>query len=362
MGSQIGKILSVTTFGESHGQGVGVVIEGVPAGLRLDASKIQSFLDRRRPGQSPITSPRNELDRFEYLSGIEDNVTLGSPLTIYVRNHDQKPSEYSDLNQVYRPSHADFTTLQKFGVKAKSGGGRASARETIGRVAAGAIAEQILAHYLPEARIVAWVHSVATITCNVTDIEKIERYAVESSMIRTADPNAEKDMLQVINSAMQDHDSVGGIIRCVISGIPPGLGEPVFDKLEAELAKAMLSLPATKGFEIGSGFLGTTLSGSQHNDIFINKGQKIGTLSNNSGGIQGGISNGECIDFKVAFKPVATIAKSQPSLTVDGIPVVLEPKTGRHDPCVLPRAVPMVEAMAAIIIADHYMRNMFSKI
>lgn len=362
MGSSFGKIFAVTTFGESHGDAVGVVIEGVPSGLELNLEEIQQALDRRRPGQSAITSPRSEADRVACLSGIEDGVTLGSPVTLMVKNTDQKPSDYQELADVLRPSHADFTTLKKYGVKAKSGGGRSSARETIGRVAAGAVAEQVLKKILGSYEVIAWVQTVAGIACGPVDEQLVTRRDVDQSSIRCPDLDTAKSMITLINDVREAGDSVGGIIRCVIRGVPAGLGEPVFDKLEADLAKAMLSLPATKGFEIGSGFQGTTLRGSAHNDAFIVQQGAIRTSTNHSGGVQGGMTNGERIVFNVAFKPVATIAKTQHTLNTKGDPVMMAPKSGRHDPCVLPRAVPMVEAMANLVLADHLLRDRTTKI
>lgn len=358
MTSSFGRQFSVTTFGESHGRSVGVVIDGVPAGLALDIGFIQAQLDRRRPGQSKLTSPRSEADRIEIHSGVEDGVTLGSPIMLMVQNADQRPADYEDLSGVFRPSHADFTTMAKFGVKAKSGGGRSSARETIGRVAAGAIAEQLLNKVLPGFSIVAWVDSVGAVSAQNLDDKIIDRSQVDAWDVRCPDPKAAEAMTALIESAKQDGDSVGGTIRCLIRGVPAGLGEPVFDKLEADLAKAMLSLPATKGFEIGSGFAGTLLKGSEHNDPFEVQDGRVGTATNHSGGVQGGISNGALIVFRVAFKPVATIAKPQKTVTTTGESTVLQPKKGRHDPCVLPRAVPMVEAMATLVIADHWLRSL----
>ncbi len=346
MGNRFGKIFSVTTFGESHGEAVGVVIDGVPSGLKIDMGRIQAALNRRKPGQSALTSPRAETDMVKCLSGVEDDITLGSPLTLMVMNQDKRPEDYQELAEILRPSHADFTTLAKYGVKSKSGGGRASARETIGRVAAGAVAEQVLEKFLGSYEITAWVQSVGGMTCKRVDEAKVQRAEVDQSPVRCPDLDSAKTMIKLIEEVRDAGDSVGGIIRCVIRGVPAGLGEPVFDKLEADLAKAMLSLPATKGFEIGSGFLGTTLRGSAHNDAFITINEKIRTTTNHSGGVQGGMTNGESIVFNVAFKPVATIAHPQSTVTASGQPIVMAPKSGRHDPCVLPRAVPIEEAMA----------------
>ena len=318
---------------------------------------MQTALDRRRPGQSAITSPRNEADRVACISGTEDGITLGSPLTLMVKNIDQRPSDYQELADILRPSHADYTTLTKYGVKAKSGGGRSSARETIGRVAAGAVAEQVLKKLLGSYDVTAWVQTVAGIVCGTVDEQTIDRVQVDRSAIRCPDLDSAKSMITLIDEVRQGGDSVGGIVRCVIRGVPAGLGEPVFDKLEADLAKAMLSLPATKGFEIGSGFLGTTLRGSAHNDAFVVQQGKVRTSTNHSGGVQGGMTNGERIVFNVAFKPVATIGIPQNTLNTKGETVLMAPKTGRHDPCVLPRAVPMVEAMANLVVLDHLLRD-----
>lgn len=362
MASTFGKSLAVTTFGESHGRSVGVVVDGVPAGLQIDLAAIQEQLDRRRPGQSKITTARKEADEVTLYSGTEDNISLGSPIMMMVMNTDQRPDDYEELSDVLRPSHADYTTLAKYGIKAKSGGGRASARETIGRVAAGALAEQLLKQAIPMCSIVAWVDRVADIPSHFQDAETVQRSDVDKNIVRCPAADAATKMTSYIEQVRDEGDSVGGVIRCVIRGLPAGLGEPVFDKIEADLAKAMLSLPATKGFEIGSGFHGTTLKGSQHNDAFVVKGSSIGTQTNHSGGVQGGITNGETIDFRVAFKPVATIAKPQTSVTITGETKVLEPKKGRHDPCVLPRAVPMVESMAALVVADHWLRHLDDRI
>lgn len=357
MGNTFGQLYRITSFGESHGGAVGVVIDGCPPGHRLDLAQVQAWLDRRRPGQSHLASPRGEKDQVECLSGLVDGITLGTPLTLMVRNEDMKKDHYSDLEDVYRPSHADYTTDAKYGVKAPSGGGRASARETIGRVAAAAVAEQILSALLPSFRVVAFVDRVKDIQADTSKAETYTREAVEAHPLRCPDAAQRGAMEQLIIQAKKAGDSVGGTIFCGIHGVPPGLGEPVFDKLEADLAKAMMSLPASKGFEVGMGFASTYLYGSEHNDAFIKEGERIRTATNRSGGIQGGISNGEYIYLRVAFKPVATIFKEQKSVTRDGQELVMQPKAGRHDPCVLPRAVPMVEAMALLCIMDHYLRQ-----
>ncbi len=357
MSSSIGTLFRISTFGESHGGAVGVVIDGCPAGINISLKEVQAWLDRRRPGQSHLSTPRAELDQVECLSGLEDDVTLGTPIALIVRNKDAKKDHYSDMEKVYRPSHADYTYDAKYGVRAKSGGGRASARETIGRVAAAAIAEQALKKLCPELRVTAFVDSVKHIKAESIDIDQVTRDQVETHPLRCPDKKARDEMERLIMNAKKKGDSVGGTIRCVVSGVPVGLGEPVFDKLEADLAKAMMSLPASKGFEVGMGFAATELYGSEHNDAFFNKEGKVATETNRSGGIQGGISNGENIHLRVAFKPVATIFKTQKTVNEKAEEVELKPKAGRHDPCVLPRAVPMVEAMAILVIADHFLRN-----
>ena len=358
MANSFGTIFKITTFGESHGGAVGVVIDGCPAGHKIDLDLVQAQLDRRRPGQSQLASPRDEKDRVSCLSGMVNNVTLGTPLTLVVYNEDFRSDDYNDLAKVYRPSHADYTVDAKYGVQAPSGGGRASARETIGRVAAGAVADQILAALLPCYRNVAWVESVQSIKAAVPHPELLGRNEVDQHPTRCPILGTAQQMEQLILQTKKDGDSLGGVIFGGVSGIPAGLGEPVFDKLEADLAKAMLSLPATKGFEVGMGFASTQLFGSQHNDAFVNQSGSIRTATNRSGGIQGGISNGEFIYFRVAFKPVATIFKPQQSVNRQGEELLVQPKAGRHDPCVLPRAVPMVEAMASLVLIDHFLRQL----
>lgn len=357
MPNTFGHIYRITTFGESHGGGVGVVIDGCPPGYAIDLNAVQNWLERRRPGQSKLSSPRQEKDRVECISGLENGISLGTPITLIVRNEDQVPAHYSDMQTVFRPSHADYTTWAKYGIRPQSGGGRASARETIGRVAAAAIAEQILTARLPGFRCVAWVDSVKGMPAEIADPSAVLRSDVEAHILRCPDAKNRSALEQIIVDAQKAGDTVGGTIACAISGIPPGLGDPVFDKLEADLAKAMMSLPASKGFEVGLGFAATTLFGSQHNDAFINDNGRIRTESNRSGGIQGGISNGELIYCRVAFKPIATIFQEQNTVDSTGQAVKLKPKMGRHDPCVLPRAVPMVEAMAILVIMDHWLRQ-----
>ncbi len=350
MSSTLGTLFRVTTFGESHCKAVGAIVDGCPPGLQLTEEDIQPQLDRRRPGQSHLTTPRDEADRVQILSGTEGGITLGTPIGLKVDNRDQRPGDYGSMRQIPRPSHADYTYQQKYGIHASSGGGRSSARETIGRVAAGAIAEKILRENFG-VEIVAWVSSIGTVDAPEIDADTIDRKQVDAHLVRCPDLSTAQNMEKLIVDAKADEDSLGGVITCVCRNVPVGLGEPVFEKLEARLAQAMLSLPATKGFEIGSGFAGTRLRGSQHNDMFVKKGDRLGTLTNNSGGVQGGISNGEPVIFRVAFKPTATIGLSQKTVDVDGNETVLQAE-GRHDPCVLPRAVPIVESMAALVLTD----------
>jgi chorismate synthase len=353
MGSTFGKLFTISTWGESHGAGIGVVIDGCPPRVPIDRAEIQRDLDRRRPGQSSITTQRREADQVEILSGVEDGLSTGVPIALLVRNQDARPEAYDHLRDVFRPSHADYTYQAKFGIRSWRGGGRASARETIGRVAAGAIAKRILKDACG-LEVVAYVKRIHDIEADV-DPASVTPEDVERTIVRCPDARAAEKMVARIEEVRRDGDSVGGVIEMVARGMPAGLGEPVFDRLEADLAKAMLSLPATKGFEIGSGFAGTLLTGSQHNDPFHVSGGKVRTRTNRSGGVQGGISNGEDLVLRVAFKPTATIHKPQETITTRGDPTVLRAK-GRHDPCVLPRAVPMVEAMGALVLADHWMR------
>jgi chorismate synthase len=348
--SSFGRFFKVSTFGESHCPGVGVVVDGVPSRMTLKAEDIQAQLDRRRPGGNTLGTERNEADQVKILSGVENNLTLGTPIGMMVNNKDQRPGDYGSIRKLPRPSHADYTYIEKYGIHASSGGGRSSARETIGRVAAGAIAEKFLREQYG-IEIVAWVSSVGEHSAAEIDMESVSREQVDQNEVRCPDPVAAEQMTAEIVSAREQKDSIGGVVSCVCRNLPTGLGEPVFDRLEALLAHAMLSLPATKGFEIGSGFAGTRMRGSQHNDPFIKKGSRLGTLTNNSGGVQGGISNGEAVYFKVAFKPVATIGQAQKTVDFDGNEAILEAQ-GRHDPCVVPRAVPIVESMAALVLAD----------
>lgn len=355
MASSFGHLFRIHTYGESHGGGVGVVIDGCPPGVELCEADVQRELDRRRPGQSEIVTPRKEADRAEILSGVFEGKTLGTPIAIAVRNEDQRPGAYEEMAVKYRPSHADYTYDAKYGVRALSGGGRASARETIGRVAAAAVAQQVLKKLCPEMEVVGWVKSIQDLQAEV-DVETISREVVESTIVRVGDPKMADAMIERIKEIRADGNSVGGVIECVVRGCPAGVGEPVFDKLEAELAKAMMSLPATKGFEVGSGFASTLMTGREHNDPFRMVDGKVRTTSNRSGGIQGGISNGEAIFFRVAFKPTATIMTAQDTVTADGENTELAGR-GRHDACVLPRAVPMVEAMAWLVLVDHVLRQ-----
>ncbi len=350
MSSTFGRIFRVTTFGESHGGGVGAVVDGCPPRLPVSAADIQVQLDRRRPGQGKLTTDRQEADRVEILSGLENGLTLGSPVAMLVRNQDQRPGDYADLAAAPRPSHADFTYQEKYGIRSASGGGRASARETLARVAAGAIAEKWLQQEYG-IEIVAWVDQVGDLPPGTVDPERVTRPQVDTTEVRCPDTNAAAAMIAGIGAARADQDSLGGIVACVCRGLPAGWGEPIFDKFEALLAGAMMSLPATKGFEVGSGFGGVRLKGSEHNDAFVPKGDTLGTATNNSGGIQGGISNGEPVLFRVAFKPPATIGQAQQTTHFKGRETTMA-ATGRHDPCVLPRAVPIVEAMAALVMAD----------
>jgi chorismate synthase len=352
MGSSFGTLFRITTFGESHGPGLGVVVDGSPPRLPLAVEDVQAELDRRRPGQSRLVSQRKEADRVEILSGVLDGQTLGTPIMMLVRNEDTRGKDYAEIARAYRPSHADYTYDAKYGIRAVAGGGRASARETIGRVAAGAVARKVLG----DVAIVAWVDEVAGIAAQV-DEAMVSRVDVEANEIRCPDARVAADMIDRVERARKDGDSVGGVIRAVARGVPAGWGEPVFDKLEADLAKAMMSIPAVKGVENGSGFAGTRLAGSEHNDVFYRRDNgRIGTRTNRSGGVQGGISNGEPITLRIAFKPTATIMRSQDTIDTAGNPTVLLPK-GRHDPCVLPRAVPIVEAMFALVLADHALRQ-----
>jgi len=355
MGSTFGQLFRITTFGESHGGGVGVVVDGCPPRLPLAAEEIQRDLDRRRPGQSRLTTPRQEEDRVEILSGVFEGHTLGSPVALLVRNQDARPEAYRAMKDLYRPSHADYTTEAKYGIRNWQGGGRASARETVGRVAAGAIARKLLA-FAGGIEVLAWVRRVHEVEAKL-DPASVVLAAVESNPVRCPEPGAAEEMARAIDAARERGDSLGGVVECVARGVPAGLGEPVFDKLEADLARGLMSLPASKGFEIGSGFEGTRMTGIQHNDPFVSgEDGRPRTRSNRSGGVQGGISNGEPLVLRVGFKPTATISQAQQTVDRQGREVTLEAR-GRHDPCVLPRAVPMVEAMVCLVLADHWLRQ-----
>jgi len=353
MSSVLGSLFRISTFGESHGVGVGVVIDGCPPRLPITVEEIQAELDRRRPGQSKIVTQRKEADRVEILSGVLDGLTLGTPIALVVRNEDQRSRDYDEMRDKYRPSHADFAYDQKFGIRAWSGGGRASARETIGRVAAGAVAKKLLAQM--GVQIVAYVEKVHHLRATV-DPRVVTQKQVEANIVRCPDPETAERMIAHIEEIRKAGDSVGGIVGCVARGVPAGWGEPVFDKLEADLGKAMLSLPACKGFELGGGFGMTDYKGSEVNDELVADEGQVRTLTNNSGGISGGISNGMPIVFRAAFKPTATIMIEQRTITTTHENTTLKGR-GRHDPCVLPRAVPIVEAMTALILADHALRQ-----
>lgn len=354
-GNSFGQLFRITTCGESHGGAIAVIVDGCPPGLALSESDIQSELDRRRPGQSALTTLRAEKDTIHILSGVYSGVTTGTSILLLAYNEDARSQDYNKLKKVFRPSHADFTYLKKYGIRDWRGSGRASARETLARVAAGAIAQKYLKEKLG-VTFTAFVEQVGSIRTDINH-EKVIRKKIDGSIVRCPDEKTAKKMIRLIAKVRDEKDSIGGIIKGIIHGCPVGLGEPVFDKLHADLGKAMLSINAVKGFEIGSGFAGIELKGSQHNDEFI-KGKKGGmrTKTNNAGGVLGGISNGETICFRVAFKPVATIGKKQHTVTVQGASTALE-AAGRHDPCVVPRAVPIVDGMAALVIMDHYLRH-----
>lgn len=356
MGNSFGTLFRITTFGESHGPAIGVIIDGCPAGFALDESLIQRDLDRRKPGQSKITTQRKEEDRFQILSGVFEGKTTGTPLTIVIGNDDQRSKDYNHLEHTFRPSHADYTYEEKYGVRDYRGGGRSSARETAARVAAGAVARQYLRNI--GITIQAYVSQVGDI--EAPPYSQLDLSKTDDNIVRCPDAATADMMIARIDEVRHLRDTIGGTVTCVVRGAPVGLGEPVFDKLHAELGKAMLSINAVKGFEYGSGFGGITMLGSQHNDEFIKEGEKIRTRTNYSGGIQGGISNGEDIYCKIAFKPVATIMQDQKSIDDKGNEVTVSGK-GRHDPCVLPRAVPIVEAMASLVIMDFVLRGRTSR-
>jgi chorismate synthase len=353
-GNSFGQLFKITTFGESHGGCVGVVIDGCPPGVEISEHEIQIELDRRKPGQSEITTPRKEEDEIKILSGHFEGKTTGTPMLLLAYNKDIRPEDYQEMKELFRPGHADYTYTKKYGFRDWHGSGRASARETLARVAAGAIAKKYLKERL-NIEILSYVEQVGDIKTDV-DFNLVSMEQIESNIVRCPDNKIAPKMIELIESVKSDGDSIGGVIRGVIKNIPIGLGEPVFDKLNADLGKAMLSINAVKGFEIGSGFEGVKMRGSEHNDSFVNSEGKIKTQTNNAGGVLGGISNGETIYFKVAFKPVSTISKPQNTVDTNGSPANLE-AAGRHDPCVLPRAVPIVDAMSALVIMDHYLRH-----
>ncbi len=353
-GNSFGQIFKITTCGESHGGAVGVIIDGAPAGIEITVEEIQQELDRRKPGQSAITTPRSEADLIHALSGIFEGKTTGTPILLMAYNKDQRSADYDHLKNVFRPSHADFTYLMKYGMRDYRGSGRASARETLARVAAGAIAKKYLKQELG-IEILSYVEQVGPIKADI-DHTRVEASQIEDNIIRCPDPVVAAEMIRLVEEVRDDGDSIGGVIKCVIRNAPVGLGEPVFDRLHADLGKAMLSINAVKGFEVGSGFAGVELRGSVHNDPFVLVDGELRTQTNHAGGVLGGISSGEDIYFRVAFKSVSTISKLQKTLDVDYNEVELEAQ-GRHDPCVLPRAVPVVDAMAALVIIDHYLRH-----
>lgn len=356
-GNTFGTVFKLTTYGESHGEAIGGMIDGCPAGLELDFEQIQYQLDRRKPGQSNITSPRKESDEVHFVSGVFEGKTTGTPIGFYIKNEDSRSKDYGQIKDTYRPSHADYTYDQKYGFRDYRGGGRSSARETACRVVGGAIAAQLLAKLGVE--VYSFVNQVEDI---VIPFEyNVNPKRIDKSVVRCPHPDIAREMEARIQEVRREGDSLGGIIRCIVKGVPAGWGEPVFDKLHADLGKAMLSINAVKGFEIGSGFHSAVMKGSEHNDVFVNSESGVSTVTNFSGGIQGGISNGQTIDFKVAFKPVATIMQKQQTINTEGELVTLMPK-GRHDPCVVPRAVPIVDAMAALVLADHYLRSRTNRI
>jgi chorismate synthase len=358
MGNSFGKLFKISTFGESHGLGLGVVIDGCPAGLTIDEDFIRAEMQRRKPGQSKITTQRKEEDEFQILSGVFEGKSTGTPIGLVIMNTDQKSKDYSHISDKFRPSHADYTYFEKYGSRDYRGGGRSSARETAARVAAGAIAKMLLHHY--GVSVQAYVSQVGDLKLEKT-YQELDLAKTEDNIVRCPDPETADRMIDYIDEVRKSRDTVGGIVSCVVKGVPPGIGEPVFDRLHAELGKAMLSINAVKGFEYGSGFEGVKMRGSEHNDAFYQDGDRVRTRTNHSGGIQGGISNGEDIYFNVAFKPVATIMQDQESVNESGESVTVSGK-GRHDPCVVPRAVPIVEAMCALVLADYILISRTNKL
>lgn len=353
-----GTALRLTSFGESHGRAVGGILDGFPAGINIDFDFLQAEMQRRRPGQSALASPRNEADKVEFLSGIYEGTSIGSPIAFVVYNKDVKSSDYEHLKDTFRPSHADFTYQEKYGVRDHRGGGRSSARETLARVVGGALAKMMLRHYNID--ITAYVSSIGTIDLPTRDSWP-EKQAIEQSLVRCPDREASEKMIELIEQTREAGDTLGGVVSCYITGVKPGIGEPVFDKLHADLGKAMLSINAVKGFDYGSGFQAARMKGSEHNDQFVKPEHHIVTKTNFSGGIQGGISNGETIYFRVAFKPVATLMADQQSVDKQGNETIIIGK-GRHDVCVVPRAVPIVEAMAALVVADQLLRHRLNQL
>ena len=358
MGNSFGRIFRISTFGESHGLGLGVVIEGCPSGLPIDVEFIRNEMQRRKPGQSKITTQRKEEDEFQILSGVFEGKSTGTPIGLVIMNTDQKSKDYSHIADKFRPSHADYTYFEKYGIRDYRGGGRSSARETAARVAGGAIAKMLLKHN--GVSIQAYVSQVGDLKLEKS-YQELDLNQTEENIVRCPDPAMAERMIEFIDEVRKSRDTVGGVVSCVAKGVPPGLGEPVFDRLHAELGKAMLSINAVKGFEYGSGFEGVKMRGSQHNDAYYQDGDRVRTRTNHSGGIQGGISNGEDIYFNVAFKPVATIMQDQESVNESGDSVTVSGK-GRHDPCVVPRAVPIVEAMAALVLADYLLLSRTNKL
>lgn len=358
MGNSFGRVFRISTFGESHGLGLGAVVEGCPAGLIIDEDFIRSEMQRRKPGQSKITTQRKEEDEFQILSGVFEGKSTGTPIGLVIMNTDQKSKDYSHIADKFRPSHADFTYFEKYGIRDYRGGGRSSARETAARVAAGAIAKLFLKHH--GITVQAFVSQVGDLKLG-KPYQDLDLAKTEDNIVRCPDPETADQMIELIDQVRKDRDTIGGIVSCVVRGTPVGLGEPVFDRLHADLGKAMLSINAVKGFEYGSGFEGVKMRGSEHNDAFYQEGDRVRTRTNHSGGIQGGISNGEDIYFNVAFKPVATIMQDQESVSESGESVVVSGK-GRHDPCVVPRAVPIVEAMSALVLADHLLISRTNKL
>ncbi|MCA9522764.1 MAG: chorismate synthase [Myxococcales bacterium] len=359
MSSQFGHLFRITSWGESHGGAIGVVVDGCPPGLALSEADLQPDLDRRRPGQNQLVTQRNESDTVQILSGVFEGLTTGTPISLLVWNKDAKSSAYDEMSELFRPSHADYTYQAKYGHRNWQGGGRASARETVGRVAAGAIAKKLL-RLIAGTEVVGWVSRIGAVSGRI-DPESVSLEAIEASIVRCPDPTLSEQMIAEIQKARKDRDTVGGIVECIARPVPVGWGEPVFDKLEADLGKAVLSIPACKGFEVGSGFAGTQLRGSEHNDPFYHDGRGVRTRTNHSGGIQGGITNGEPVICRAAFKPVATIFKEQETVNRRGESVRFTAK-GRHDPCVVARAVPIVEAMVALVLVDHALRQKAQRI